>query len=238
MKPGLTGGMMGLLVAAAVSGVAMKQAPVSLAGRETPNPQLDAQLRAVLQQHGFTGTVEHTLPARLGRPVDERLANLGRLLFFDPVLSLHGDNSCAGCHAPAWVFGDSQSMAIGVDNNGMAGPDREGPRNQRRAPSILNTAFHPRQMLTGRFVSLSGSGLDNSLGFRFPPPEGTVKFPPNDPRVRTLLAAQSFIPVTDLVEMAGFTGTAGTIGPEYDPFDDGHGLPVPPPDGSGYRNEP
>jgi cytochrome c peroxidase len=93
-------------------------------------------------------------------------------------------------------------------------------------------------MLTGRFESLSNNGLDNSMGFRFPPPEGTTKFPPNDPLVRSLLAAQAHIPTTDLVEMAGFTGTAGTIGPEYDQFDDGIGQPVPAPDQSGYRNEP
>src|SRR5207249_3784862 len=36
----------------------------------------------------------------------------------------------------------------------------------------------------------------------------------------------------------GFTGTRGTIGPEFDPFDDGQGGMVPPPDGSGFRNEP
>ncbi len=40
------------------------------------------------------------------------------------------------------------------------------------------------------------------------------------------------------MEAAGFTGTAGTIGPEFDPFDDGLGGIVPPPDASGFRNEP
>jgi cytochrome c peroxidase len=56
--------------------------------------------------------------------------------------------------------------------------------------------------------------------------------------VRTLLAAQGHLPPTELIEMAGFTGTAGTIGPEYDQFDDGLGQVVPMPDASGYRNEP
>jgi cytochrome c peroxidase len=56
--------------------------------------------------------------------------------------------------------------------------------------------------------------------------------------IKTLLAAQAHIPPTELIEVAGFTGTAGTIGPEFDQFDDGMGSAVPPPDGSGFRNEP
>ena len=56
--------------------------------------------------------------------------------------------------------------------------------------------------------------------------------------VSHLLIAQAHIPPTELVEVAGFTGTAGTIGPEFDQFDDGLGGTVPPPDASGFRNEP
>jgi cytochrome c peroxidase len=239
MKPGLLGGMMGLLVGVAVSGAALQEASSGLGGtRPGPDPEVDAQLQALLVQHGFTGRVEETVAARLGRPVNPALADLGRKIFFDRILSLHNDTSCAACHGPAWGFGDSQSIAVGIGNNGISGPDRFGARNQRRAPSVINSAFFPRLMLNGRFESLSGDPFDNSLGFRFPPPEGTVKFPPNDPRVRTLLAAQGHLPTTELIEMAGFTGTAGTIGPEYDQFDDGLGETVPLPDGSGYRNEP
>ena len=34
----------------------------------------------------------------------------------------------------------SQPIAIGIDNNGVFGPDRAGPRNMRRAPMVLKTA--------------------------------------------------------------------------------------------------
>src|SRR5262245_6699488 len=74
---------------------------------------LDSQLHAVLQNAGFTGRIESTLTARLGRPLDLKKVDLGRLLFFDKILGLHNDNSCAGCHNPANGFGDSQPMAIG-----------------------------------------------------------------------------------------------------------------------------
>jgi cytochrome c peroxidase len=102
----------------------------------------------------------------------------------------------------------------------------------------VNAAFYPKLMWNGRFSAPSGDPFDNSQGFLFPPPEGSTTFLPFDPAIAHLLVAQAHIPPTELVEVAGFTGTAGTIGPEFDPFDDGLGQDVPPPDASGFRNEP
>jgi cytochrome c peroxidase len=202
------------------------------------NAKLNATLKSILEHAGFTGRIESTLEARLGRPIDGKLANLGQLLFFDRSGGLHNDNTCAGCHAPATGFGDTQSIAIGVQNNLVVGPDRTGPRNQRRTPSVVNTAFYPNLMWNGRFSAPSGDPFDNSQGFLFPSPEGATRFPANDPLVKHLLIAQAHIPPTELVEVAGFTGTKGTIGPRFDPFDDGLGGIVPLPDATGFRNEP
>jgi cytochrome c peroxidase len=212
-------------------------AQVSDLGRRQTR-SLDDVLRHELSRAGFTGCIEESLEGRLGRPIDIRLADLGRLVFFDQLNGIYEDNSCAGCHAPMNGFGDTQSIAIGVGNNGVVGPNRRGARNQRKAPIVINSGFYPKLMLNGRFQSLSGDPFDGSQGFQFPPPEGAGRFPANDPNVRTLLAAQGHIPQTELVEMAGFTGTAGTIAPHFDAFDDGEGTPVPPPDASGFRNEP
>jgi cytochrome c peroxidase len=189
----------------------------------------DQQLQVMLQKAGFTGRVQSTLEKRLGRNLDPKLANLGRLLFFDIAGGLHDDNTCGGCHAPSSGFGDTQSIAIGIQSNLVVGSHRAGPRNQRRTPSIVNTAFYPSLMWNGRFSSLSGDPFDNSQGFKFPLPEGTTRFPPNDPIVKHLLIAQAHMPPTELVEVAGFTGTAGTIGPQFDQFDDGKGSVVPAP---------
>jgi len=93
-------------------------------------------------------------------------------------------------------------------------------------------------MWNGRFSAPSGDPFNNSLGFLFPLPEGSTRFPANDPIIKHLLIAQGHIPPTELVEVAGFTGTKFTIGPRFDQFDDGKGGIVPPPDGSGFRNEP
>ena len=160
---------------------------------------LDAALRASLARHGFTGRVATTLEARLGRPVDLRLADVGRLLWFDPILGLNDDNSCAGCHSPTHGFGDTQPIAIGIENNGVVGAGRTGPRNQRRSPMVLNSAFYPTLMWNSRFHARSGSPFDNSEGFVFPPPEGrSLSHLPH------LLTAQAFIPPTERVEAAGF----------------------------------
>ena len=166
---------------------------------QTSANELDQQLAAVLAQHGFTGRIESTLEQRLGRKVDNQLADLGRLLFFDTVSGLNNDNNCSGCHSPTHGFGDTQSIAIGVDNNGIVGPDRAGPRNQRRTPMVINTAFFPTLMWNSRFAALSHNPFDNSAGFQFPLPEGlTLSYQPH------LLVAQAFIPPTERVEVAGF----------------------------------
>ena len=46
--------------------------------------EVDAALRGYLLNHGFTGRIASTLETRLGRRVDPQLANVGRLLWFDP----------------------------------------------------------------------------------------------------------------------------------------------------------
>jgi cytochrome c peroxidase len=203
-------------------------------------PSLDQKLERLLARHGFTGRIEERLEQRLGRRVDAQLADLGRNLFFDPIMALRRDNSCAGCHAPQFGFADSQSIAIGIRNNNVVGHSRTGPRNQRRSPTLLNSAFFPALMWNARFFAPTNDPFDNSLGFVFPLPEGLTRFPPGDPRFETLLAAQGHLPQTELVEMTGFAGVTGAddIDESFYQFDDGVGIDVPGPDDSGFRNEP
>ena len=199
-----------------------------------PTP-LDRRLRALLRDVGFTGRIEESLESRLGRELDQDTIELGRSLFFDTILGLHDDNSCSGCHSPASGFGDSQPMAMGVDNDGIVGPNRATARNQRRSPFVMNTEFYPALMWTARFVALSGDPFDASQGFKFPPPENIIT------STRTLLQAQGSLPSTELVEMAGFTGITenpGSFGPEFIQFDNGQGEALPPPDETGFHNFP
>jgi len=187
-----------LLVVGALALFAWSVVPTFAFGPSN-DPGLDAQLSTQLRELGFTGRIESTLTARLGRPLDPRLAEAGRMLWFDTITGLNDDNSCAGCHSPTNGFGDTQSIAIGIDSNQIVGPSRDGPRNQRRAPMVLNNAFYPSLMWNDRFTSLSGDPFDPSEGFLFPPPEGTSLS-----HLSHLLEAQAFIPPTERAEAAGF----------------------------------
>ena len=160
---------------------------------------LNDQLSGILEEHGFTGRIGLSLEQKLGRKIDRQLAELGRLTFHDSLLGLNNDNSCSGCHSAVNGFGDSQSIAIGIENNNVVGPDRTGPRNQRRTPMLLNNVFYRALMWNSRFAAVLGDPFDNTGGFQFPAPESfTLSFLPH------LLTAQAFIPVTENVEMAGF----------------------------------
>jgi cytochrome c peroxidase len=160
---------------------------------------LDQELQLQLFLMGIDGRIEERFTAMLGRDIDQNLAEIGRLLFFDPILSITQDNSCSGCHGPNVSFNDSKSISIGIQNNGVVGPDRDGPFNLRRAQTIINAAFYPNLMWDGRFAAESLDGFDNSQGFRLPEPEG---YSLSD--LDHLLMAQAFTPVTDKIEMAGF----------------------------------
>jgi cytochrome c peroxidase len=165
----------------------------------TIQDDLDTALRGTLASVGFSGRIASTLEARLGRRLDHQLADIGRQLWFDPIQGLNDDNACGGCHSPTNGFGDTQPIAIGIDNNLVVGPGRTGPRNQRRSPMAINTAFYPTLMWNSRFHATSGDPFDNSQGFVFPAPEGTsLSYLPH------LLTAQAFIPPTERVEAAGF----------------------------------
>ena len=129
----------------------------ALSQRSVDGSRLDSALGAELQRHGFSGRIASTLELRLGRTIDAQLADLGRKLFFDTIVGLHDDNACAGCHSPAAGMGDTQSIAIGIQSNRIVGPARSGPRNQRRSPAVVNTAFFPKLMWNGRFGSTAGA---------------------------------------------------------------------------------
>src|SRR5687767_3683289 len=173
--------------------------PTTVAASAIDGGDLDDVLRQYLTRHGFTGRVASTLEWRLGRRIDRQLADVGRNLWFDPIQGLNDDNSCGGCHSPTNGFGDTQPIAIGIDNNRIVGPARRGPRNQRRSPMVINNVFYPALMWNSRFHAPSGDPFDNRSGFVFPLPEGTSLS-----YLGHLLTAQAFIPPTERVEAAGF----------------------------------
>ena len=88
---------------------------------------LDQQLETVLAQHGFTGRIESTLERDWAAPSTVSSRTPAGCSFSTPSAGLNNDNNCSGCHAPTHGFGDTQSIAIGIDNNGIVGPSRTRP---------------------------------------------------------------------------------------------------------------
>lgn len=76
-------------------------------------------------------------------PTVETIA-LGRKLFYDNILSRDNSLACASCHNPRLGFTDGLKLSRGV--TGMTGI--------RNAPTIVNTAYLPRQFWDGRATSL------------------------------------------------------------------------------------
>ena len=70
--------------------------------------------------------------------------DLGRYLFFDPVLSADGSVSCASCHNPAQGFADGRAQATGI----------AGQTLPRSAPSLWNIGFFSTLLWDGSKTSL------------------------------------------------------------------------------------
>ncbi len=91
------------------------------------------------------------LPARVvepaGNPSTPAKIKLGRLLFFDPILSATQEVACATCHHPRFGWADARRTPLGVGGAGL-GPARlwqgaPGVRPLlRNTPSLLNVAFN------------------------------------------------------------------------------------------------
>lgn len=75
----------------------------------------------------------------------EKLLELGRLLFFDPVLSGNGERSCASCHNPEKAFSDGKIKSTAFNFEG------EVPRN---APGLTNVGFQRGFFLDIRVMQL------------------------------------------------------------------------------------
>jgi parallel beta-helix repeat protein len=81
---------------------------------------------------------------------DDERVKLGRLLFFDPILSGANDISCATCHHPDLGFTDARALSMGKGGKGL-GPQREGGAVVRRgAPTLWNAAYNHKQFWDGR----------------------------------------------------------------------------------------
>jgi len=95
-----------------------------------------------VQDRGVGGT-QTSLPANRDGFSPQQI-DLGRFLFFDPLLSGDGSQSCASCHQPDKGFADGKALSVGAT----------GEVGTRSAPSLWNSAFLTRLFWDGRATSL------------------------------------------------------------------------------------
>jgi cytochrome c peroxidase len=72
------------------------------------------------------------------------IAELGELLFFDPILSSDSTISCASCHKPQFAFADNVPFSFGIDSL----------KGNRNTPSAMNLADRFFFFHDGRAMSL------------------------------------------------------------------------------------
>ncbi len=99
--------------------------------------------------------VKFERPAEIPFPADdpysEAKAKLGRLLFFDPIMSGSKTHPCASCHNPGLSWGDGLPHAVGEKTLPL------------RAPTLLNVAWTPRLGWDGHFPSLEAVAFAGPL---------------------------------------------------------------------------
>ena len=96
------------------------------------NPDLDTEEQPSLAlmevPNGFP-SIEHPT----GNEFSEARWQLGKELFYDPILSIDGKISCSSCHRQEYAFADNNPVSIGANN--LIG--------SRNAPTLANLAYHP-----------------------------------------------------------------------------------------------
>lgn len=105
-----------------------------------------------------TGVIRLDLVARYGlaplpamvhprdNPPNPDRITLGRLLFFDPIMSATKDVACATCHLPRFAMADGRPLPAGPSGVGL-GPERRltDPTmvlEARNSPTVINVGFN------------------------------------------------------------------------------------------------
>ncbi len=108
---------------------------------------------------GATELGLHALRAQYRRPADipypkddpysRAKYELGRALFFDPILSGAKVRSCSTCHNPGLSWADGQPRAVGENQKPLP----------LRTPTLLNVAWTPKLGWDGHFGDLEGVAM-------------------------------------------------------------------------------
>jgi cytochrome c peroxidase len=133
------GGWVGV-VGLALAGVAFAAQPPVLP-RDT--------LPANLSLNAVPRVLKDKLSIPRDNPLTEAKVQLGRRLFFDPILSENGTVACASCHQPEHGFAFPARYAPGIG----------GKLGSRNVPTLLNRALGSVFFWDGRVASLEEQAL-------------------------------------------------------------------------------
>jgi cytochrome c peroxidase len=89
------------------------------------------------------------IPYPQDNPYSAAKFKLGRMLFFDPILSGSGSRSCASCHNPGLSWADGQPRAVGLTQEPLP----------LRTPTLLGVAWIPKLGWSGRFRDLESVAM-------------------------------------------------------------------------------
>ena len=84
------------------------------------------------------------VPIPADNPPTAETVALGRLLYYDPILSVDNTVACATCHHPDFGFTDGKQFSEGVG----------GQKGGRNAPTVFNAAYYTTQFWDARAPSL------------------------------------------------------------------------------------
>jgi cytochrome c peroxidase len=102
---------------------------------KTPSPPPLAEIMELYQR-------AESIPFPRDNPYSEAKEKLGRMLFFDPILSGSRSVSCASCHNPGLAWADGRKLAAGVG------------QMELHTPTLIDVAWVPLLGWDGKYRSL------------------------------------------------------------------------------------
>lgn len=80
------------------------------------------------------------------------IRNIGKMLFFDPILSGNNKRSCASCHKPGEMFADTlYATSMAFDRTGLL---------SRNTPSLVNAVNYHLLMMDGKHINLESQAKE------------------------------------------------------------------------------
>ena len=120
--------------------------PIIRAQERPPLPDAKLADLFLMEKPPFGLPDEATPPYDTATPLQ---VELGKRLFFDPILSADRTVSCASCHEPDSAFASNQKLPLGIG----------GKRAARNSPTLFNRGFSGAQFWDGRAEDLDHQAL-------------------------------------------------------------------------------